>query len=470
MNSKKGVYVGLLAAICVVSIYACNKDKNKGLQPEDGEAYPGGMQNTVFDASTNAFSLHSPSLSGDAELQFFVGNSFFKENWVAAPASTTARDGLGPTLNARSCAACHLKDGRGAPPSFPGELGTGLLMRISIPGEDAHGAPKHDPNYGDQLNDQAIPGVPVEGRIAITYTDVQGKFDDGSAYTLQSPSYAITDAGYGTFGAGLMMSPRVGQQIIGMGLLEAISESRILGLADETDLNNDGISGKANLVWDVVKQKMSLGRFGWKANQPSILQQAAGAFLGDLGITSYLFPNQNCTGIQTGCATAPDGGTPEIADDDLQKMVVYLSNLAVPARRKHDSSAILRGKQLFRDMGCAACHVASHVTGVHPQFPNLSNQTIWPYTDLLLHDMGPALADGRPDFRATGYEWRTPPLWGIGLIQTVNGHTRFLHDGRARNVEEAVLWHGGEAEKSRNKYRSLAKDDRQKVIAFLNSL
>ncbi len=450
--------------------YACRKDTVPPLRPDVGEEYSGGAQNTVFDVSTNAFSMVSPGLNSADQLLFFVGNSFFKQNWVTAPSSTLARDGLGPTLNARSCAACHLKDGRGAPPATLGEVSTGLLIRLSIPGTDPHGGPNPVPNYGDQLNDQAIPNVTPEGQIAIAYTTLFGQFDNGDEYSLQSPAYSVANPGYGALPAGTMMSPRVGQQVIGLGLLEAIDEYQILAHADETDANNDGISGRPNYVWDIAAGRTRLGRFGWKANQPSLLQQSAGAFLGDIGITSYLFPAQNCTGIQTGCQNAPDGGSPEISDEDLHKMVVYISNLAVPARRDVSSQTVLQGKALFTRIGCAACHIPSYITGRHAAFSNLSGQTIWPYTDMLLHDMGEALADNRPDFLASGTEWRTPPLWGIGLIHTVNGHTRLLHDGRARNVEEAILWHGGEGQAAMLEYKRLSVTERNQLISFINSL
>lgn len=474
IKNKHITILGLLAATTTL-VYACRKGEQttnltQPLTAEEGEEYSGGKQNTVFDISTNAFSFSSPGLSGDDGLLFFVGNSFFKQNWVAAPSSTTARDGLGPTFNARSCASCHFKDGRGTPPSVPGEQATGLLVRLSVPGMDAHGGPLPDPNYGDQLNDLGVPTVSQEGLIQINYTEVTGSFADGEQYTLQKPNYTITNLNYGPLSAGIMMSPRVGQQIVGLGLLEAIDESRLLELADEYDSDGDGISGKPNYVWDKTKQKTVIGRFGWKANQPTVLQQTAGALIGDMGITSYLFPNQNCPGTQTGCQTAANGGQPEISNDDLDKMVMYSSNLAVPGRRDVNDETVLKGKQLFNQIGCASCHTPKHTTGTHPRFANLSNQEIRPYTDMLLHDMGDDLADGRPDYKANGNEWRTPPLWGIGLIHAVNNHTLLLHDGRARGIEEAILWHGGEGATSRDKYKTLTKTERQQVLAFLNSL
>lgn len=473
--NKKYVYLAAMLAGGVMFMHACKKDTQQvtpveEYKAEEGEELSGGKENTVFDISTNAFSFSSPGLKGNDELEFFVGNSFFKENWVAAPASTTARDGLGPMLNARSCASCHLKDGRGKPQSFTGEATQGFLMRLSVPGNGPHGGPMPDPNYGDQLSDHAIQGLAAEGQVDIAYTTINGTFADGETYTLQAPVYMIVNTGYGALGAGSMMSPRVGQQVIGMGLLEAIEESRLLSLADEFDADGDGISGRPNYVWDETAQKTKVGRFGWKANQPTVVQQTAGAFLGDMGITTHVFPMQNCTGVQTGCLMAPDGGSPEIPDDDFNKVVLYISNLAVPGRRDYNDATVLKGKRLFNEIGCAACHTPKHTTGTHPRFNNLSNQTIWPYTDLLLHDMGEELADHRPDFLANGREWRTQPLWGIGLIETVNGHTRYLHDGRARNIEEAILWHGGEGAKSREAYKALSKEERQAMLKFLNSL
>jgi CxxC motif-containing protein (DUF1111 family) len=219
----------------------------------------------------------------------------------------------------------------------------------------------------------------------------------------------------------------------------------------------------------VLNSRTALGRFGWKANEPTVAQQTAGAFLGDMGITTPIFPEQNCTDAVPDCRTAADGGTPEIEPDDFMKVVLYASSLAVPARRDWDDPEVLRGKALFNEIGCAACHTPVLETGVHPTIPALSNQTIRPYTDLLLHDMGEGLADGRPDFQATGSEWRTPPLWGLGLIETVNGHTNLLHDGRARNLTEAILWHGGEARQARDRFAGLDQSEREALLRFLNS-
>lgn len=440
------------------------RDADLPLEAEEGEELSGGAA-TVFDQSPNAFGLQVPGLVGLQELEFFVGNSFFNQNWVSAPASTTARDGLGPLFNARSCSGCHFKDGRGRPPSFTGELSTGFLVRLAV-----QGGTSPEPIYGGQLQDQAILGVPVEGTVSIVYEEQPGQYPDGEGYSLRKPHYQFTALGYGNLASDLLFSPRVANQMAGLGLLEALDEGDLLALADPADRDGDGISGRPNYVWDAAQGAMRLGRFGWKASQPNLRQQTAGAFLGDMGITSTLFPDENCSAAQLDCQAAPNGGNPEITDDDLRKVVLYVQSLAVPARRNWADQEVLLGKQRFEEIGCVACHVPKFTTGTGGDLPALSGQVIRPYTDLLLHDMGDGLADGRPDHEATGKEWRTPPLWGVGLIEVVNQHTYYLHDGRARNLEEAILWHQGEAQQANERFQRLPKADRQAVLAFLRSL
>jgi CxxC motif-containing protein (DUF1111 family) len=429
-----------------------------------------GGQTSIFDRTPNAFSQPAPGLDRDSELLFFVGNSFFNQNWVTAPASTEARDGLGPLFNARSCAGCHLRDGRGRPPEHDGELGTGLLVRLSLAEPGGEGGNSPHLVYGGQLQDQAIAEVPAEGRIQLEYGETVGTLADGSSYSLRTPSYRLRELGYGDLAPDVLVSPRVAPQVIGMGLLEAVPEEVILAGADPGDENGDGISGRPNRVWDQAVGGMALGRFGWKANQPSVRQQVAGAFAGDMGITTSLFPAEECTETQEPCRAAPSGGAPEISDEDLDKVVLYASSLAVPALRDPEDAEVARGARIFGEIGCAACHTSTLVTGSHPTIPALSGQTIHPYTDLLLHDMGAGLADGRPDFEASGSEWRTPPLWGIGLVPTVNRHAYYLHDGRARGVTEAILWHGGEGQASRDRFAALSSDARAALLRFLESL
>ncbi|MEM0999513.1 MAG: di-heme oxidoredictase family protein [Bacteroidota bacterium] len=456
-----------LALFVFIGLSGC-RDADAPLLIEEGEQLPGG-QVSINDIGPNAFGHQAPGLTGLAELEFFVGNSFFNQNWVGSPASTTARDGLGPLFNARACSACHFKDGRGRPPAHPGEKGAGLLLRI---GYEEGGELIADPHYGLQLQDQAIGGVPVEANYVINYVEETGYYADGTAYHLRRPEYIIQNTEYGDFRSDLLISPRVANQVIGLGLLEAIPEEALLSYEDPGDYDGDGVSGRANWVPEVATGKTVMGRFGWKANQPDLRQQSAAAFIGDMGITTSIFPNDNCTSTQMDCQAAPNGddGEHEISNDDLRKVVLYVSTLAVPVRRQYDQPEVIRGKRLFHNIGCTACHVPTFKTGQHPTIDALSDQKIWPYTDLLLHDMGPGLADGMPDFEADGNEWRTPPLWGIGLFQTVSGHTNYLHDGRARNLAEAVLWHDGEAFNSREGFRKLSKSERDDLLAFLNSL
>jgi CxxC motif-containing protein (DUF1111 family) len=409
-----------------------------------------GGDTTVFDDSKNAFGSPAKNASEEHRDRFVVGNSFFKQNWVTAPASTEARDGLGPLFNARSCSSCHLNDGRGRPPE-PGEDLIGLLFRFT-----------NSPTYGGQLQPYGVLDVPGEGVPQIAYEPVPGAYADGN-FELLHPSYGFEGLTYGPLEAGTLISPRVAPQIIGLGLLEAVPEATLVALADPDDVDGDGISGRVSYLDGAV------GRFGWKANQPDVRQQTAGAFLGDMGITSSLHETNDCTAVELECAAALNGGAPEIEEPRLADVVLYTRILAVPARRDLDDAQVLRGEDLFDSLGCASCHTKELKTAAS-DLPELANQTIRPFTDLLLHDMGPELADNRPDNDASGVEWRTPPLWGIGLIHTVNGHTRFLHDGRARNVEEAVLFHGGEANAAKEAFVAASASDREALLRFLGSL
>lgn len=429
-----------------------------------------GGQTTIYNQTRNAFGQPIPGLEREQELLFFVGNSFFNQNWVTAPSSTTARDGLGPMFNARSCASCHFKDGRGRPPEFDGEAPTGLLIRLSMRNRNLDWSNQPESAYGGQFQDTALEDIDDEGDLIIRYETITGTLGDGTAYELRDPMYTFENLAYGEMHPEVMKSPRVANQMIGLGLLEAIAEDTLLALADPNDRDKDGISGRPNYVWDYYNDQLAIGRFGWKANQPHLLQQSAAAFNGDIGITTNLFPHQNCSAVQDDCLDAVDGGEPEIDDDDLLKVVLYASSLSVPAQRNFEDEQVRRGEAVFVDLQCNGCHTMTLETGIHPTIPALSNQIIHPFTDLLLHDMGEGLADDRPDFQATGTEWRTPPLWGIGLFETVNGHTYYLHDGRARNLVEAILWHGGEAEASRDEFKDLSQADREALIEFLKSL
>jgi CxxC motif-containing protein (DUF1111 family) len=439
-----------------------------GLRPEPGEHLPGGDTTNTLLFGGKAFTRAAENITPEHEQLFFAGNSFFSSAWVQAPSSTTARDGLGPLFNARSCGACHFEDGRGRPPLTDDEEFSSMLLRIGTGSRMEGGEPEADPIYGGQLQPYAIPGVSGEGTPRHTCSGHPGTFADGEEYSLLAPTYWIEEEAYGPM-EGLAISPRVAPQMIGLGLLEAIPEERLTELADPDDLDGDGISGRTNAVPDAATGELVVGRFGWKAEQPSVRQQSAGAFLGDIGITTSLFPNAECTDVEIECVEAQNGGEPEASDEVLEAVAVYSRLLAPPERARHAEQDVLRGKALFSQIGCDACHTPKHVTG-ESDLEELAGQTIWPYTDLLLHDMGEALSDGRPSFDAEGTEWRTPPLWGIGRIPEVNGHDRLLHDGRARGVVEAILHHGGEGAAARDRFLSLSKDERTELVAFVESL
>ena len=425
-----------------------------------------GGETTVFDASSHAFSIPAPNLSEVALQKHLEGDVEFEAIFVTAPA--VVNPGLGPIYNNVSCINCHSRDGRGRPPSADEGL-VSLLFRLSLPkAEDsiAGKPPTPVPGFGTQLNNRAIVEAHPEGKVKIEYTEQTLTTTDGTRVHLRYPNYTITET-YQPLPENVEVSPRVAPAVFGLGLLEAIPENAILAYADEADIDGNGISGKPNYVWDVVKQRYTLGRFGWKANQPTLLQQVAAAYNDDMGITTSLFSTENSAGQ---LQLTEHSVTPEVSDEILEVVTFYVQTLAVPARRDIDDPQVKQGEQLFAEAQCANCHVPTLRTGVLAGVPSVSNQTIHPYTDLLLHDMGPDLADNRPDFHASGSEWRTPPLWGIGLVKRVNGHTNFLHDGRARDLMEAILWHGGEAEASRQAVEQMSKAERDALIAFLESL
>ena len=451
-------------------LIACNSDQPTDIleidtSKDSTSAFSGG-DTTIFDASSHAFSIPAPNLSPQALEKHLAGDVEFEAVFVTAPA--VVNPGLGPIYNNISCINCHARDGRGRPPKVDGKL-VSMLFRLSLPNteNDAAGRPPIPvPGYGTQLNNRAIYGTPAEGNVKISYSEKPLVTTDGTRIHLRYPKYTITDT-YHPLPEDVEVSPRVAPIVFGLGLLEAIPEETILANADEGDINEDGISGKPNYVWDVVKKTYTLGRFGWKANQPNLLQQVASAYHDDMGVTTSLFPLENSTGQSQ---WKENRSIPEVSDEILDAVTFYVQTLAVPARRNIDDQQVKHGEQLFAQAHCVSCHLPTVRTGVLPGVPSVSNQTIHPYTDLLLHDMGPELADYRPDFHATGTEWRTPPLWGIGLVRTVNGHTNFLHDGRARNLMEAILWHGGEAEKSREVTLQMSETERDALIAFLESL
>ncbi|TSC29433.1 di-heme oxidoredictase family protein [Corallococcus sp. Z5C101001] len=439
--------------------------------PLDPDESLTGGATTVFRADPEAFVQPIANLTVERKSRFLLGEANFEVDWVPAPSSQRDRDGLGPLFHATSCLACHVANGRGAPVAGNTKAPASLLVRLSVPGTGPHGEPVPEPTYGDQFQPRAINGVPAEGQVQVTYESLPGLALQGEgSVALQAPRYALVELGYGPLSPTVRMSPRIAQPMVGLGLLAAIPDATLLAWADPDDRDGDGIRGRPNRVWSVKEGREVLGRFGWKANQPDLEHQAAGALLGDMGLTTSLFPRSACTAAQTACLQGATGGEPEVDDANLASLSDYSHLIAVPARRGAEREDVRTGKAAFLRAGCDRCHRPTTVTGELPGFPELSHQRIWPYTDLLLHDLGEALADGRDDFLATGTEWRTPPLWGLGLTATINGHTRLLHDGRARSVLEAILWHGGEATASREAVQRMSPKERTALLTFLDSL
>jgi CxxC motif-containing protein (DUF1111 family) len=452
---------------------------------EQYEAMSGGAATSLASIDVNSFSHFSDNITFAEEETFKLGNALFQKLWVSSPSSTQASDGLGPLYNARSCQTCHIKDGRGHPPEGAAEASS-MFLRLArsptTPEEETalktfSEMSLPDPIYGRQLQDLAVPGLKAEGRMVITYTEEPGTLAGGEVVMLRRPSYSVADLAYGALDKTTTLSPRVTQPMLGLGLIQAIHAADILALADPDDANGDGISGKAAIAIDPKTGKQTLGRFGWKAQSATVRQQSADAFAFDIGISTPEVPlhQGDCMPAQAACLERPDGVQKRLGDVEapppiMDLVTFYAENLAVPARRKASFAETLAGKRVFYETGCVSCHQPKFVTRRDAENKAHAFQLIWPYSDFLLHDMGEGLADGQAVGVASGREWRTPPLWGIGLTKTVNGHTFFLHDGRARNLTEAILWHGGEAKAARDRFTALEKQDRDALLTFLESL
>jgi len=475
-----------LTASDLARVLAVTEPTSDFTDAERFEANAGGAGTTRARPDRDAFSQFGTNLDFEDEEQFKLGNALFRKLWVSSPSSTLASDGLGPLYNARSCQGCHIKDGRGHPPADADDDRISMFLRLSVPPRteaerealaDRVVLSIPEPTYGGQLQDFGVPGVPAEGRMTVVYRDRPVDLADGTTVMLREPAYDIANPGYGPFADDLQISPRVAPQMIGLGLIEQIHPADILSLADPDDDDGDGISGRPSLLRAADGGSDVLGRFGWKASASTVLAQSAAAFAGDIGISTPDAPRHwgDCTAAQPLCREAPAGvqsnlGDTEAPDPVLDLVTFYSQNLAVPVRRDIDDPEILRGKKAFYESGCVKCHTPKYVTRRDAPHPAHRFQLIWPYSDFLLHDMGEGLADGRPVGEASGSEWKTPPLWGIGLTEAVNGHTFFLHDGRARNLLEAVLWHGGEAEAARDEVIAMNAETRHALIAFLESL
>lgn len=419
---------------------------------------------TVFDATTHAFSDVIPRLSVRDDRVHEIGDQTFAQTFVAPPSPIFT--GLGPIFNNISCVNCHRNDGIGLPTA--GFSNSGLLMRISLPGADPHGGPLAVPGFGLQIQDQAVLGAKSEASVSISYTDLPVTYPDGTTVVLRKPDYLLQNP-YIDLPSGYMLSPRLAPRLVGIGLLENIPESTILSFVDAGDKDGDGITGRANYVYDGFTNKTELGRFGLKANTSTIALQVATAYQQDMGVTSYMQTSESAEG-QAQMGVVSGDVQPELVDSLLNYVSFYVRTLAVPARRNVTDADVKHGAVLFNQINCSGCHRPTLQTGLSLTLSQISNQRIHPYTDLLLHDMGAGLADNRPDFLATGTEWRTTPLWGIGLVDKTNGIPYFLHDGRARSFEEAILWHDGEAKNAKNQFMQLSSTQRNQLIKFLQSL
>ncbi len=407
-----------------------------------------------------------PGLDPAQRPRFADGRSLFRQVWVVAPSRDTDIDGLGPLYNRPACSSCHPANGRGRAPDSPGERMREMLVRLSVPGAGDHGAPRPHPVYGDQLNETGIPGVPGESRAALHWQSSTFTFADGETVELRQPRLEFRELAYGPLD-GVLTSPRVGPAMLGLGLLDAVATADLQAMAAQPGA--DGVQGRVNRVWNASSGRLEVGRFGFKSNNASLLDQIAAAMAGDLGLTSRAYPVQPCMPAQTACREAPAGGDPELSEAQLQAIAFYLAHLQPPARRDPDSPDVQRGERHFHALGCAACHRPQLRTAADAASPLLRDRLFEPYTDLLLHDMGEGLADGRPDHLAGPRDWRTAPLWGIGQVQAGNA-AGFLHDGRARSLAEAILWHGGEAQAARDRYAALPRTARDDLHGFLGSL
>ena len=430
-------------------------------------AAPGGNF-TAADESAGADMRPVPGLAPPLLEQFSSGREEFSQRWVVF-LSIGGKWGRGPTSNAEACTDCHLNNGRGHAPDSDKEALASMVVRLSVPGTDENGGPRAHPRYGDQLQSQGELGrVPAEGNATIGWEELEASLADGSVVTLRKPQLGFHDLAFGELGPQTLTSVRIAPPVFGAGLLDAVAPETLRDIAREQ--RRMGFNGRLNYVWDAEAQATVPGRFGWKASQPSLRQQAAASFLNELGVTTSMFKRENCPDFQRACRKRAPGLVPEQSDRAFDALLFYLRALPVPARRHADDPAVLRGEQLFAQAQCAVCHLPELRTGAYPALPALARQSMHAYTDLLLHDMGEGLADGRPDFLAGPRDWRTPPLWGIGLGATVDGHASLLHDGRARNATEAILWHGGEAQGSREAFRAMSAAEREALLAFVNSL
>lgn len=447
----------------------------------DESSFFSGGETTNVTNNKNSFSLVANNLPEYLRVDFLVGDALFERIWEDSRlTSNTAKDGLGPLFNSKSCDGCHINDGRGhLPEEIYGDTDSvSIVIHLGRNNEDLNSDYKYIPDkvYGSQINEFSVEGVLKESDITFEYEYKIKVFDNGMVSELRKPKISLSNLNYGNISKEVKFSARVAQPLIGLGLIENINDEDILRNEDEFDSNNDGISGKANITWDRVNKQKTLGRFGWKASQPSIYQQTADALFNDMGLSNPLHPNpSNCTESQVNCQNIPNGNSfeydnLEVSNQQLDLITFYTQQLGVPSRRDIDSKNVIAGKKIFFELSCNSCHTEKFKTGNKSEHKNLNSQIIYPYSDFLLHDLGEGLADGLSEYNANGSEWRTPPLWGLGLTKVVSGRKTYLHDGRARNLIEAILWHEGEAIRARNKFLKLDKNKINQLLSFLESL
>ncbi|HTN18231.1 MAG TPA: di-heme oxidoredictase family protein [Chitinophagaceae bacterium] len=457
---KKYIVISSLVALASLMVM-CRKAQPIAEDTYD-ERLSGGAA-TVFDETSNALSHALPGLNERDSRMHGLGDAGFGQTFVTDPAPNFG--GIGPIFNNVSCISCHHNDGKGTPTA--GTITSSLLIRIGSGVANEHGGPTGMPGYGNQVQDMSVQGIVPEAKVSITYTDKVIVYPDGSKVALRAPAYALLNA-YISLGA-CQLSPRLAPPVFGLGLIENIPEATIAGFAQANKSNTNGIGGHPNYVYNPATKRTEIGRFGLKANTSSLYVQVASAFQQDMGITNTLFPEESCYG-QSQASAIYQPGKINLPDSALNEVTFYVRSLAVPARRNVSNPVVRSGEAIFRQINCSGCHIPTMHTGVDLAFAQLSNQRIHPYTDLLLHDMGPDLADGYTDYLATGNEWKTPALWGIGLFEKTNGTPYYLHDGRARTLEEAILWHGGEAQNAKAAFMQLGVSERNALIAFLKSL
>ena len=402
-----------------------------------------GDATTTFEVSERSYNLSARNVGLSARIRFADGDEVFERFF-------TPEDGLGPDFNADGCNACHVNNGRQATAIDGGYIGVGPVVHVSVAGATETEAPFVLPGYGNRLQGYALRGD-AEALVNVLWEAVEGSYPDGTAFELRRPVVSVVGRD-GMLPVDALLSLRIPTPVAGPGLLEFVPESDIVAAADPDDEDGDGISGEVQWVPDGAGG-FRVGRHGWKAEHLDLIHQAAAALAGDMGVAT---------------SVVPDGATIELGDEELADLAFYVEALAIPGGRDIEDPEVIRGAVLFETIGCTGCHTPRQRTGT-ANTPELDGLTIIPFTDLLLHDLGPGLDDNRSVYAASGREWRTAPLWGIGLLETVNGHVSLLHDGRARSIEEAILWHGGEAQHVTDAFMALDAADRAAVLRFVAS-